>query len=68
MNCPIHGKDVDTAWVPCFTGCDEGYFDEYEDDPINNDPGDMSVCEECRGNGGFVVCAACNLDNPDAEF
>lgn len=67
--CPKHG-DVgeNTAWVPCWTGCDEGYFDAYEDDPINCDPGDLEVCDECRGRGGWVVCGECNLNNPDAEF
>jgi hypothetical protein len=67
--CSVHG-DVgnDTAWVPCWTGCDEGYFDAYEDDPINNDPGDEELCSECHGEGGFTVCGKCNLDNPGAEF
>jgi len=43
-------------WVSCWMMCDDGYFDEYENDPINNDPGDMSVCPECRGAGGYLEC------------
>ena len=67
--CPKHGDVGDNvAWVPCWTGCEEGYFDDYDDDPINNDPGDMSVCAECRGNGGWTVCGECNINNPDAEY
>lgn len=66
--CSKHGDTDWTAWVSCFTGCEDGFFDEYEDDPINCSPGEMSFCEECRGKGGWTVCGQCNLDNPDAEF
>lgn len=66
--CSVHGPVGMTAWVPCWNGCDDGYFDAYEDDPINNDPGDTEPCRECRGEGGHVVCGECNINNPDAEF
>ena len=67
--CSVHGDVGDcTAWVPCWAGCDDGYVDDYEDDPINCDPGDMSYCSECKGEGGWVVCGQCNARNPDAEF
>jgi len=67
--CPKHGDVGDnTAWVPCWAGCNEGYFDEYEDDPITYDPGDLSLCSECHGNGGWTLCGECNFDNPDAEY
>lgn len=67
--CSIHGDVGDnTAWVPCWNGCYDGYFDAYEDDPINYDPGEMEMCIECCGNGGFTVCGECNINNPDAEF
>jgi hypothetical protein len=67
--CSIHGDVGDaTAWVPCWQGCEDGYFDAYEDDPINNDEGDLEICRECKGEGGWVVCAQCNANNPDAEF
>lgn len=56
--CPICGAQLE--WVDCWMGCDEGYFDEYETDPINNDPGDMSPCSACHGEGGYLEC-------PDAE-
>ena len=67
--CSRHGDVGDcTAWVPCWQGCEDGYFDAYEDDPINNDEGDLEVCRECHGEGGWVVCGQCNANNPDAEF
>jgi hypothetical protein len=67
--CPIYGDIGDnTAWVPCYAFCDDGIVDDYEDDPINCDPGDCSICQECLGKGGWVVCGECNINNPDAEF
>lgn len=67
--CSVHGYVGDsTAWVPCWQGCEDGYFDAYQDDPINNDEGDLELCSECHGEGGWVVCGQCNINNPDAEF
>jgi hypothetical protein len=67
--CPKHGEVGDnTAWINCWNGCDDGWVDDYEDDPIMCDPGDVSMCLECRGKGGWTVCGECNLDNPDAEY
>jgi hypothetical protein len=66
--CSVHGETDSTAWVPCWNGCQDGYFDAYEDDPINNDPGDLESCSACGGKGGWMVCGQCNFDNPDAEF
>ena len=65
--CSIHGEQDHTGWVPCWNGCEDGYFDAYEDDPINNSEGDLGMCRECGGEGGFVVCLVCNKDNPDVE-
>ena len=66
--CSVHGETDCTAWVPCWNGCDYGYFDAYEDDPINNDEGDLEPCRECHAKGGWTVCGQCNANNPDAEF
>ena len=66
--CSVHGEVDFVGWVRCYTGCDDGYVDEYEDDPINNDPGDFSTCVECAGAGGWRVCGQCNADNPDVEW
>lgn len=66
--CSVHGEVDMTGWVPCWSGCEEGYFDEYEDDPINEEPGTLSRCSECKGKGGWMVCGQCNADNPDVEW
>lgn len=67
--CTVHADVGDNVgWVPCWYGCDDGYFDDYEDDPICNEPGDISLCPECHGKGGWQVCGECNRDNPDVEW
>jgi len=66
--CSVHGAVSLTGWVQCWHGCDEGFFDDYEEDPLNADPGDISPCRECRGKGGWMVCGECNADNPDVEW
>jgi hypothetical protein len=65
--CSVHGE-VDAVWLPCWNGCEDGFFDAYEDDPINCDDGELETCSECKGRGGWQVCAACNINNPDVEF
>ena len=40
--------------------CDDGYCDEYEDDPINYAPGEvLTLCRECWGTGIERWCAKC---------
>ena len=43
-------------WKDCGNGCDEGYFDMYEEDPSWYDYGDFEECEECHGRGVYWVC------------
>lgn len=52
--CPVCGAAME--WERCWTGCDDGFVDEYAEDPINNDPGDERPCHECGGAGGYPVC------------
>lgn len=67
--CSIHGDVGDSkGWVPRWNGCTEGWFDDYEEDPLECDPGEMSMCSECHGEGGWLVCGECNRDNPDVEW
>ncbi len=66
--CSVHGPVDLVGWLPCYAGCDEGLVDDYEDDPINCDEGDISDCRECRGAGGWVVCGECCKDNLDVEW
>lgn len=48
-------------WIPCYSvGCDEGYYDGHEyDDPLWYDPGEMVICEDCQGKGGWWHCYEC---------
>jgi hypothetical protein len=46
---------VSIEFHPCWTNCDEGFVDAYDEDPINESPGTLEVCRECRGNGGHSV-------------
>ena len=56
--CPTCGNE--TEWVGCWAGCDDGWIDEYELDPTEALPGEMSRCEECGGEGGYLVCRFCH--------
>lgn len=45
-------------------GCDDGVIDVYDDDPINNDPGDDETCSVCNGKGGWWVCKSGCVGEP----
>jgi hypothetical protein len=50
---PLHSRD-------CINWCDDGYFDESEDDPINFMPGEYeTICSECNGTGVERWCPNC---------
>ena len=43
--------------------CDDGWCDEYEDDPINYAPGEeFTMCQECCGTGVVRWCSKCGFD------
>lgn len=45
------------AWADCWQiNCEEGQYDEYEDDAINFAPGSYRNCETCKGKGGWWYC------------
>jgi len=46
-------------------GCDDGVIDVYDDDPINNDPGDTETCETCQGKGAWWVCESGCVKNDE---
>lgn len=53
--CQICGEFLEPEECPECGG--EGYFDEYEDDPINYFPGEEYIkCGLCRGTGSVFVC------------
>jgi hypothetical protein len=55
---------AEMEWHECSTiGCEEGFIDEYEDDPINYSPGEeYARCATCDGEGGWWQCT-----NPSAH-
>jgi hypothetical protein len=53
---PTHGRD-------CDNGCDEGFIDEADDDPINFMPGEeFRICSDCYGTGFLHWCPKCGFD------
>lgn len=49
--------------------CEDGWCDEYEDDPINYSPGEKYTrCNECLGTGILRWCRKCGFDITAYEF
>lgn len=47
----------DMSWADChMIDCEDGEYDAYEEDCINNDPGTFVTCHECGGKGGHYYC------------
>jgi len=55
--CKKCGHEMD--WVECDAGCEDGYHDGYEEDPLWFSPGEMELCEACKGLGGWWECYHC---------
>lgn len=50
----------DMLWTDCWQiDCENGSYDAYEEDCINNDPGTWMTCETCEGKGGWWYCPTC---------
>jgi len=45
-------------WVTCWYCGGEGYFDEYDCDPVNvpRRGVELTECEVCGGEGGYLEC------------
>jgi len=52
--CAMCGSDVE--WSDCYAGCEDGYFDGYEEDPLWYDYGELVPCHGCNGRGGSYWC------------
>lgn len=61
--CPKCGHDVLHSRRCDDIGCEDGYTDAYEDDPINESPGTWEVCRECHGTGILRWCPKCGTDH-----
>jgi predicted RNA-binding Zn-ribbon protein involved in translation (DUF1610 family) len=61
--CPKCGHPY-THWRECTEiGCDEGYIDRYDGDPINYSEGALyERCQTCRGQGHLRWCPSCGAD------
>ncbi len=53
--CTICGSYME--WQECHD-CDDGYWDAYDEDPINESPGTVVCCHHCHGKGGYWECSA----------
>lgn len=52
--CSICGGPM--VWESCWNGCDDGYIDLYEEDPLWYDDDDIETCRICGGAGGYWQC------------
>lgn len=49
--------------------CDDGFIDEYDDDPINYAPGEeLTRCRTCLGTGIQRWCPGCGTDFTDVDL
>ena len=66
--CPYCGHP-ETRWKECDAiGCDEGWVDLYDDDPINYAEGEeYEPCHECHGQGHQWRCPNCGADIWDTD-
>jgi hypothetical protein len=60
--CPKCGNAETKSRACTQLGCDDGSVDVFEDDPINNSPGDFEICRECHGTGSEWWCPKCGHD------
>lgn len=59
---PLHSRT-------CNNWCDDGWFDEHDEDPINFSPGEeYSRCEECKGTGIERWCPSCGTNLSGHRF
>jgi hypothetical protein len=43
-------------WVDCWAGCEDGYVNRHEEDPLWYDDECDWPCDECHGRGGWQHC------------
>lgn len=58
---PVHSRQCTEI------GCEDGYVDRYEEDPLWYDENKPEMCTECYGTGLERWCPKCgiNLQRPD---
>ena len=60
--CPTCGQSPTRSRDCGHLGCEDGYVDLYDEDPIYYQPGETETCSECRGTGVVVWCPNCGND------
>jgi hypothetical protein len=60
--CPRCGHEPTHSRRCINIGCDDGWIDMHNDDPLWYDPSETERCEECHGTGIERWCPACGLD------
>ena len=60
--------DGQMDWVDCWSGCDDGYFDGYEEDPLWYLPGELEECGNCGGKGGWWQCFNSRCQQADLDY
>lgn len=60
--CP-HCEHTVIHQIDCTYGCENGWFDDHDEDPLNYYPGESeSKCMECLGTGFETWCANCGAN------
>lgn len=63
LPCPKCGHNETRSRRCHEIGCNDGYFDEHDDDPINYAPGEeLTPCDECHGTEIVRWCSKCGAD------
>ncbi len=63
LPCPKCGNPFTHSRRCSAFDCEDGYIDDYHDDPINYAPGEeYSTCPECKGHGIERWCPKCGGD------
>lgn len=59
---PLHSRD-------CTNWCEDGFFDEHDEDPVNFSPGEVELpCDECKGTGIERWCPNCGENLSGHQF
>jgi len=65
MVCAICGQPLE--WENCWNGCDDGFIDRHDEDPLWYDEDDVEECDICDGAGGWWICPYAYKHEKQAE-
>jgi hypothetical protein len=61
-SCPSCGHSPIRSCRCRALGCDDGWIDRYDEDPMWYDEDDPEMCTECYGTGVERWCPSCSFD------